>query len=571
MTVHFVSGITDVAMGRFIGPGTLLQKARDLYPDFPHVAFPADGWKAWVDLLEATGTLVAPMRWRIPPSVLRYLWAAHDKRRLPGLDAAATASLQAIVRWDRAVSFWGHDGYATQALHPLDDPQDGTEALVESTAAVPWTRRTYRPVSVATGRKYLRRRDPNACVPLFRGWQAMHLGELLVSGDRLFAGLASPLRVRGVKPLTWRAWTTSGGFDKHRSALEALSWYETYTRHALMLERGDAPDPGRFTDRLAPAPQRGNVSVFQGEALGRLRAAERRVAREALNRNGLEHSAIAGAAGWLAEAASRNANFGREPLAREYARLGRLAMELLEDDGLTSDEVTTLFPGRTAFVERFFPPWVKGRRRALLLTLQGDVAAFFRRHPHRKIPEVDNALLGEFTDWLEAETLLDAHMAIPELARHGHRPGTEPDVATAFHLAGLASWVEHVCNALPVTFSELDALEDKLKKVWAGHPLGQRFGAAMGKMAPPEKGGSDREFGVRLVALHAHPARSPIALMARDARIAQLLRNEGTHVGLRSLTREEAFRAAIVLLRVAVACWLANRGPSPVGSAPNVP
>ena len=259
VTVHFVATNWDRAMGRFVGPVALFDRAREFMPELKAIGTHSWEWRGWVDLVEGSGALTPALRWRVPDLALARLWADHDGCEPDG-EASSDAAAEAVAtlrRWRRAEALWGRAGHTAQDLHPLDDPRDGAAAFIEDPFAVPWSPRTYDPVMVAhrgIGHPYA---DDHGCVPLFRGWQALLLIELFLYEPRVFAGLDRvalaerwPDLTPG--PTTWWPWCFANGFAKHQAALDALSWHATYVNHALMLAEQSSPDPGMFAS-LAPA------------------------------------------------------------------------------------------------------------------------------------------------------------------------------------------------------------------------------------------------------------------------------------------------------------------------------
>ncbi len=562
MVVHFVGSRSDLARGRFLGPAALLGRLEKLLPELVPHAFSASQWRPWVDLMEGVGAVVPVTRWRVPAPVLCRLWAEHDGRQPAPEEAAAEIeqAIAALHSWYRAHAFWGQEGFATQHEHPLDSPPDGAAVFLEDPTVHPWTADTYASPIVRTLPNGVPFRDQESCIPLFRAWQALHLAEHFIDEPRHFAGLLERSLVKtpaeGLAPLRWRSWSNLKGFSRHRSVLEALSWYDAYTNHALMLAKTAPPDLGMFHAAAGAAPAHGGLFEIRGTALQALRAAEAQVARDALVRHGLDHDAILRGATWLGEAGVRRRESGHDAVAKAYAALMRLAVELLMDDGLDLPDIKKRLGEGNDYLNSLFPSWVDGRRNLLRLQLEAVIVTF-GRWQDPTFPVFDGTLADEFIAWLEAGELLGAHMAVGALIDYGLRPGTEADVGTAFHVASLAAWVEHVCNALlGQAAAPRDTLEQKLPNCWSGHAHEKQFRSEWGTRAVLRNVMGLRD---RVASVLGLPPADRIAWTARDARLAQVIRNAGLHSGLRGLTRSEMHEAVHVLLCVGVHAWLLRR------------
>ena len=562
MVVHFVSSGSDFARGRFLGPAALLRQLESLLPDLTPQACGPSEWRPCIDLMEGAGLITPVVRWRVPAPVLRRLWADHDGRQ-PGPEetgAEVEQSLSALRSWYLAQACWGRQGFATQHDHPLDTLPEGAAEFLEHPAEHPWTATTYEPTLIRTRPGGLTFRDREACVPLFRAWQVLHLAELSIGEPRHFAGLLggslAGTPAGGLAPRRWEPQSDAEGFARHRPILEALSWYDAYTNHALMLTETPPPERGMFRAATTALPARDGLFEIRGTALQALRTAEARVARDALVRHGVDHDAMLRGAAWLGKVGVRRRRSGHEAVAKAHADLMRQAIELLMDDGLELRDIKTRLGEGDRYLELLFPSWIGGRRDLLRLELEAVVGAF-GHWPDPIFPVFDGNLADGFVGWLEKEELLGAHMAVGALAEYGHRPGTDTDVGTAFHVASLAAWVEHVCNALlGPDAAPGDTLDRKLPGCWAGHAHEGRFRSEWGGRAVPRgvTGLRDRVAHVLLV-----PPADRVGWAARDARLAQVIRNAGLHSGFGNLTRSEAHGAAHLLLCVAVHAWLLRR------------
>lgn len=556
MAVHHMTADWENAQGRFLGPLKLLKRAKDLYPELTCLPLMPWDWKEWVDVLEATGRLVPVIRWHVPDAALLYLWAQHDERPadMQALEEQAASGVTAICRWDAAGRAWTRDPQMAQSLHPLDEQTEDWASLVEKPADAAWTPLTYAPLKVKvlqSGHPHL---DYNRCIPLFRGWQALLLVEHILAEPRQFP---PPTAVEGHREdiPTLRRWcvgTKVDGFKRHRDALEALSWFVAYQHHALRHAQDEAPDPGMF------APPGAIVSngqfVIRGAALVALKGEEERIAREALERHGVDTEKLLGAASWLGWAARERKRSGHAAASAAYAELMRDAIELMICLGHGRDDVTAQMQDGDNLRREFFPDFEEEVGDYLRHQLR-SLATEFGQYPDPRVADFDDARVEEFISWLETKGLLAAHMAVPAIMRYGHRPDRSADIGVALHVAALAAWVEHVAGELTASVSPPPRyLPDKLKGCWDGHAAHADFlrawdGRWVDKMP----------FADAVRQLLANPVSDRVSWMARDALVTRQIRNEGLHQGLKNCVRLEMHDATCILLRTAMGAWLVRQ------------
>lgn len=571
MTVHFITTSCDMAQGRFLGPVALLREAARLLPELrPMLTFEWE-WRGWIDLVEGTGAVCPVLRWRVPPSALQRLWDRHDGRepRAAAADDAAARAVAAMRRFEFAKAVWGRTGFATQHQHPLDDPRDGADGFLERPSELPWSPRTYDAVPIERGDGLLVQ-DDHGCVPLFRQWQALLIVELALAGPRTLGGLRrGPLREIWPNLAAgrdeWHPWADLRGFDEHRAALEALSWNSAYRQHALMLAGSEKPDLGLFAGvGVGAGADTGGEFVIRGASHANLIAAEEAVARESLARHGLDERRVLDAATWLGWSSVRRRDLGHVAAGRAYANLMRDAVELLISMGHTLSEVQGSMRDGAALVGGLFPVWLDRAR----VTLKGWVGAMARDFdvlPEPLLPAFDVARVDQFVEWLEGAGLFAAHMSIPAISEYGKRTDRDAQVGVGMHLSSLAAWVEHVCNeALGSGWTGGNTLYFKLRGCWARHGLRTQLDAAFEQRRTAD----NMSFADAVKAVLAAGADTKAEWMARDARLARLIRNKGLHRGLVDLDRSEARDAACILLRTAMGVWLTCVDPASGSSPP---
>jgi hypothetical protein len=322
-----------------------------------------------------------------------------------------------------------------------------------------------------------------------------------------------------------------------------------------MRAQESSPDPGIFASAGRDPQGRKGGFVIRGPALVALREAETRIAREALIRHGVDEDAMLAATHWLGHAAVRRREAGHAKASRAYADLMRNAVEMMMAVGHSLDVVKARLHDGARLLEELFPVWLDRTRRDLrrqFLALADD----FRNWPNPRFPSFDEARVDEFVEWLEQRGLLAAHASVPAIMEYGQRPDRDAQVGVALHVASIAAWVEHVCNeVLGTQGTGKDTLEQKVPDCWCRHPEAATFRSAWGKRSAPK----EAAFGARVAHVLAMPAVGRVDWMARDARLAQLTRNEGAHRGLFALSRREAHDATCILLRTAMGVWLVGK------------
>lgn len=555
MVVHVVFGKWDAASDRFLGPEALLDRAKAFLPELNALMVMPSEWASWVDALEISDSLVPVLRWRMPEPALHWLWAQHDERAddMSALWEQAESGVSASWSFYRACANWTHDPGWARSAHPLDEPSEAWTNLLERPEVVPWSSGTYAPLLVTRNDKGLVHEDTDRCVPLFRRWQALMLAEVVLEEPRSFPpikGASSP-----PEPFKARTWYAGAGVRRlrqRRDVLEALSWFVSYRQHAFQHARTTRPDEGLFA--RPEAARDSNQYVVTGDALQALIVEEERVAREALARHGVDEDALlvaASAFGWMARERKRT---GHADLSKAYADLMRDAIELMVSLGHRRDEVTGRMRDGDSLRRDFFPDFTEDARRKLRTQLR-SIAADFNEWVEPDFPAVSDSGVDGFIEWLERQGLLAAHMSVPAIMSYGHRPDRSADVGNLVHVAALAAWLEHVVTeltrALPTPPRNLS---DKLLGCWKRHRAQMAFRRAWDSRATNDQ----LQFAQAVKAVMVVPVGNRVEWMARDARLARLIRNECLHRGLHDLNRVEMHDALCILLRAALGAWLVN-------------
>ena len=556
MVVHHIHASWEDAQNRFLGPEKLLERVTGLLPDFSLFGMSWE-WKGWVDTLEASGRLVPILRWRVPDAALNWLWAHHDDREddMRALEAEAEAGVNAGTAWGRARRAWTRDPACARSLHPLDKLDAEWAILLEDPGQVAWTRDTYAPLMVPRTRDGRLNPDRSRCVPLFRGWQALLFAEIALAGPRVFPPPPDPPGADDLPPpIRWVRVSLERGFEPHRQAFEALSWFVAYRHHALQHAQTEAPDPGMFASPGTVVSD--GRFVIRGAAHQALLREEERVAREALDRHGVSEEALLAAAGWAGWSAHNHRRAGHLALSRAYAEEMRNAVELLVSLGQRRDDVTARIRHGDDLRREFFPDFEESGR-GMLHDVLRTLASNFAQYPNPVLPNFDGARIEDFIRWLEDRGLLAAHMGVPAVMEFGGSPDRAAEVGVALHVASLAAWLEHVAGELTSGLPDPPRfLPGKLKGCWAGHPGEQPFRQALNNVMEHQR---QLQLGFQDTVAMALALAVPDqqSWMVREAFLAHQIRNECLHQGMRECTRIEMQDAMCILLRVTMGAWLA--------------
>ena len=559
MTVYFVLPESNLCHGRFIGPSRLLKEVGRLLPEAKGALPFGEEWREWIDPLEASGCITPALRWRVPGHVLAQAWAEFDEVKPIGTASGTDAAklLEALRTGQYANAVWERSDWATQDLHPLDDPRNGLDAFIEDPSATPWCPGTYDPVSVGRAGIEHPVQDDRACIPLFRMWQALLLVErALAAPRRLFDVPLAALQERspGRDMASWAPRTDVGGFAKHRDALEALSWFDAYRNHALQLTTGDASGLGMFRG-IGRGTGPTGLSVLHGDAHLALLTTEKEVAAQALRRHAIDEVTLLDAASWLGRMARTRLRDAHAAAGRACADMMRTAVELMTSLGYELSVITPMMQDGASLINELFPVWLVGVRTGLERHL-----AFSERvadsHQDPSIPAPGTAVVGEFVAWLEERGLFAAHLSIQALQALGLRDDTDARVGVAMHVANLAAWVEHVCNdVLGTRLAGNGGLAGKLQQCWAAHPSRDALNSAFGRLGLP----STTSFDDAVRVVSGRVVRDRAGWLARDARLTCLVRNRAVHSGLAELQRLELHDATLILLRTALNAWSLGR------------
>lgn len=556
MVVHVVFSKWDAASDRFLGPEVLLDRAKAFLPELNALTVMPWEWPSWVDALESSGSLVPVLRWRVPEPALRWLWARHDERAddMSALWPQAQGGVTACGAFYQACGEWARDPGWARSAHPLDEPAQAWANLVEQPDFVPWSVSTYVPLLIRETEDGVVNEDTNRCVPLFRRWQALMLAEMVLEEPRSFPP------VRGAssspEPFKARTWHAGAGLRKlrqRRDVLEALSWFVSYRQHAFRHASTSRPEEGLFA--RPEATRESNHYVVTGDALLALIVEEQRVAHEALARHGVDEDSLlvaANAFGWMARERKRT---GHAELSKAYAGLMRDAIQLMVSLGYRRDEVTGRMRDGDSLRREFFPDFTEESTRKVRAQLR-SVALDFNDWVEPDFPAVSDSGVDEFIEWLERQGLLAAHLSVPAIMSYGHHRDRSADVGNLVHVAALAAWLEHVVTELTRGLPTPPRnLSDKLLGCWKRHRAHMAFRQAWNARATNDQ----LPFAQAVKAVMALPVGNRVEWMARDARLARLIRNECLHRGLRDLNRMEMHDALCILLRASLGAWLVSR------------
>jgi|GEM_PF-5936835 len=523
--------------GRFIGPEAVIKAAKD---------FGAEAIsQQLLEYAEEHGIVVPALRHVMPAEIIARLVAAdHPERAADDIPCEPDGPrLDAALAFGRAIRRWRHVGPGDiRSHHPLDELSEDAGQFIERPAEAPWRAGMY--ASTLVGRlpnghpqtEHLR-------TPLYRRWQALMLMELSNgTGHIAFtdkASLSGEPKEGAPGFIRLSGWHAIRDFGRHFAALEATAWHAAYSKQALMhVETEDRPN-GSF--------------VIRGDALARLRLFEAEIAEEAFGRYATTRDHVISMIRWAAEQALEYRG-RRLPRQQEgYEELVNGGVALLEADGMAYAEVEAAVGG--GFLEDLFPDWMAGQIKAAMRTFRDVVLPSLQGKLPTEIPPPDETRARTFLEWLPTQGLGQVFWHFEELTELTSKHGNLADAGVHREVGGMAASLEHVCHVLGATGN---GLQQKLNCLW--NPVLPRIqtmtdakltlfdGLEVGK------GGAARFPESRAVVTAAY-ADTGKERIARDIRLAAIVRNQILHEGIGFLGREEAIDLFMLLFTLSFLTW----------------
>jgi hypothetical protein len=324
--------------GRFLGPDALIKAAKGFGAD----AVSHD----LVEFAEAHGIVVPALRYVVPAAILAGRVATdHPERASDDVPCEADGPrVAAALALERDIRRWRMPTPSDSPRpHPLDEPPAEAAGFFEQPSAAPWVAGVYgeEPIGRLPNGTLLTERTR---LPLYRRWQALMLTELTnETGVVAFSAKAAVIPpTDGPGYVRLSGWNAIRGFNRHRSSLEAVSWYAAYSKQALMHVEGEVRPHGAF--------------VLRGDALMRLRALEAGVAAEAVARNSVGPADLVSMIRWAAEQALELRGKGLPLRQAGYEELVEGGVALLRASGMAFADIEAEVGH--GILERLYPDWM---------------------------------------------------------------------------------------------------------------------------------------------------------------------------------------------------------------------
>lgn len=544
-------GSSNECYGRYLGPVALVQCVKEFGAEEPTLGI--------LRFLERNGLLVPILRYREPQEILvRRLIADHPDRTDSSLPVEPDSPrLYSLIELDRARDRWARARMEIPPIHPCDAPPPGAEVFFEDPLVIGMTADTYAAVPVGrlpTGQQLL---EYDACVPLYRRWQALQLTEILnETGLVLYLpkssateSILSVLEGKGELLTCDFHWVhrlgghhTLRGFRQHRAALEAISWHHAYAKRAMLFAESINHPDGTFT--------------ISGQALDELCAEEKKIARYAIRRHPVCPAEVVALITWAGGLALKYRRRGRQKTEGGYQEVVIQGLDFLNSLGHDYDTVLQLLGSNAPILDELFPDWLATQRKRAMAIMEHSVVPDLGRSisPVLIAPDIKRA--QQFLDWIADQGLEQLFWHFEELTSLVGRHDTIGLRGIAREVAGMAAAVEHICNVLNVRSK---TLFPKLKELWS---KGRPEVATLLKQHSRLRGTSELTPELRTAQFHANFENingslptTPDGIIARDLLIAVLVRNHATHNSFPVMPQRELLDIFVGLVRAGFLTW----------------
>lgn len=544
-----MDGRIDACYGRFLGPDKLIERAKECGSE--------GVFRDMLTFLEKHGILVPVLRYREPDEII----VAREAQRYPHLIDPKLPSepdgsrVEPVLAIEQMRSGWARPRFELSAIHPFDQPPPGAEFLFQDPAVQRMTEDTYRPVPVGLMPNGEQRIERDPCIPLYRGWQAVQLMEIVnETGLRLwFPSGNSPDRALSVlsrhsdeRLEFYNVYHNAGhhalaGFRRHQAALEAAAWFRSYAQREL-----------QFADSES---QEGGYSTITGKALDELRKVEARLAAEALHRYGIDATDIARMVFWSGTEALDYKRRGHVKPETAFRNLLRDGLDLLFAQGFERAEVEKIVPGLDRVLEQLYPDWVRVQRERALRLFEFEILPKLSAELPPLLPRPDLSRARAFFGWLEAQGLQNLYNHFEKLNSMVDPFDEFALASSAQEISGMAAAVEHICNALGCAPG---TLLPKFQHHWNGVGTVARqitTNSNLTKTRAPTFPATIQKFAQNLCDIQTALPADPEGVVARDLLTAVLVRNHGLHNGLPPMSKPELIKLFICMLRAAFLTW----------------
>ena len=544
----------EQASSRFMGGKAFLKAVADL-----GIELPSGPWAHELDLLEALerwGSLFPVFRYREPDlvRVRRHIGMfphlAYPER--PTEDD--TTKLDAFFELERRLSRWRHAKLVGSALHPFDDLPLGAEEFLENPARVPLRPGTYRPVPVNGKVDGIPILDDQGSFPIYRKWQVLHLAEFLQGGVRLihepskslvteFDALCEPTGFgEPRRAFVWVATADIGGFETHRSSLEATSWFDAYSQRALDLTEGE-----RGLEGLTHVSDASHDELLREET---------RIGRDALSRHGTSENDLVATLEWVARRARFHGQAGRLKIAAAYKDIALHAVRLLGSIGMEFDVIGARMIGSGDVLVDLFPDWLVKQRQRAQNHLVHVVLPRWAGQLDGILDMPGGTECSAFLDWLEKGDGIQVFWHFEAFHLLHGRLDKYAIAALRREVSGMSAAFEHILNELRASGA---TLYPKLTNLWRHRPEVTVLIGKHGHLAAnAAKGDLEAGLAVMRQTLQAPGAET----VTRELLEAMAIRNVVQHRVMPSQDKRLLTEAFSTLLRASFLCWLLARSES---------
>jgi hypothetical protein len=513
-----------------------------------------------LEFLEQERLLLPICRVRYPAEIIRRWWQVdHPSYVDPSLPVETDdACVEAATDLHHKIRDWPIHGCLNTTLqnHPLDTIDPAHREFIERNVA-DLTFQPWETFAVIAGQENGQPISDNSVTTFYHYWQAFLLAEILrmdisvllnLQDDDLYDKILegkwweiAPERYRSTIHVAPRR--TIREFPQYQPAFDALAYYYAYRDCAAQL----------ITTGLEGPPYR-----LTEEQRNAFRAHETSLAREALERWGLDHQAILDFLKWQC---SRWEEWNRrrqqrltDAYKRNIARTARWYMVLTarNDDQVIAEVGDVIGHGRST-LEVIFPNWIKVQKEAATRSLKRWIKPIMA--PLARVGyDVSDAECEEFLNWIETIGFFQIFWHFERLGEIGNQEDPISHAALAREVEGMGATIEHLLNQIGThdpTYKLHDTLFPKIKRLWEDNSH-----IVKGGLGPNGKLTSvTPDLQARLEEIDRVSSGGPYADIVRDLLKTTLIRNQGAHISLLGFTHDSLVKLLEVLLRTMVLTW----------------
>lgn len=517
-----------------------------------------------LEFTEKHGILTPIARIRFPPEIARRWYKErYPQEDMPDPVEGNTPRLEAAttLREEMYSNLWGNAEIYGERTHLLDDIAPEHTPFIQTTFEkkdfIPW--KEFRTVVALRDDKEMS--DGGDSVrSCYHYWQVFALAAFLRSGISILYDLSDQELFQGLRKLTipetarGKLHTSINLEARHelvaimekRQMFDAVAYFEAYRHNALQKH---ARDFDRKTGRLPlnlSREYRKRERTLAGETLQRFKLTPHHVLEFMKFQCNL----------WVTAKQRSPVN-----VAEEHSRNIESTVDLYQLVSQDSFADVVIKVGKAGgyfkpILKVIFPDWLEEQRDLAERSLKSwIVPSMASLPPHFSVLDQD---VAAFCEWIEQQGLLQLYWHFKRLIDIGHSDDSISRSATAAEVVGFANTVELVVNAvlagrklsprghtlLPKIKSilltrspQLVQLIDQHKKLT--HTNNSTLKARIAQIDRVKKGGAD-----------APVVRAILKLV--------VIRNEGSHLGLKGFDRQAIYQLLEVLIRATLIIWKAR-------------